>query len=107
MSANVILPDRILAMDARQDQLAKGTESLPNGENRRIYREQRPSSTISGSLSCPNSAANRGFLHFSCARYLEKQTACWSEMDSNPRFRLFSAKTANFVYFPFSAGKPR
>jgi transposase len=39
-------------MDARQDQFAKGTESLPNGENRRIYREQRPSSTISGSLSC-------------------------------------------------------
>jgi hypothetical protein len=35
-------------MDARQDQFAKETESLPNGENRRIYREQRPASTILG-----------------------------------------------------------
>ena len=26
-------------MDARQDQFTKGTESLPNGENRRIYHE--------------------------------------------------------------------
>jgi len=28
-------------MDTRQDQFTKGTESLPNGENRRIYHEQR------------------------------------------------------------------
>jgi hypothetical protein len=32
-------------MDARQDQFAKGTEALPNGENRRLYHEQRQSST--------------------------------------------------------------
>jgi hypothetical protein len=61
---------RLCEAGHRPDQFAKGTESLSNGENRRIYREQRPSSTISGSLSCPNSAANRGFLHFSCVRYL-------------------------------------
>jgi hypothetical protein len=28
-----------------------------------------------------------------------------SGVDSNSRFRLFSAKTANFLYFPFSAGE--
>jgi len=27
-------------------------------------------------------------------------------MDSNSRFRLFSARTANFLDFPFSAGDP-
>ena len=32
-------------MDARQDQFTKGTESLPNGETRRSYHEQRQSST--------------------------------------------------------------
>jgi hypothetical protein len=50
------------AMNACQDQFAKGTESLPNGENRRIYREQRPSSTISGPLACPSSAGFDGFI---------------------------------------------
>jgi hypothetical protein len=29
-----------------------------------------------------------------------------SGLDSNSRLRLFSARTANFFYFPFSAGEP-
>src|ERR1700690_1226394 len=41
------------AMDARQDQFAKGSESLPNGETRRITTSKGSPALISGSRSCP------------------------------------------------------